>query len=206
MTADPLTPFDVYVAALESGFMPLARFVAWADRRIAADPHQPGWVLDLALARDVEHAASNLRHEWVRQAEMLTAPPNAAPVRLHLGFLLGELLGRAGRHVDAYGGGDGVPDEDSLYLLLNEAGGGATRPSERPLADRVRDATIMDLARGRAFGGPPELIRRVEPVSAKVEVGDPRQRRRHEDEENERQGNEDAPDREARAPVDSRGA
>src|SRR5688572_15349889 len=114
------TRFDAWIAALSSGYLSLEAFVAWADARIVADPHQPRWVLDLSLARDADEAERTLRLEWSRRAEDPTSgvPPIREPTALHVGFLylacaagrmsMAQMLREAGECADG-AGGDDVP-------------------------------------------------------------------------------------------------
>jgi hypothetical protein len=142
--------FDVWVAALGSGYGPHSLFVTWADRMIDRDAHQPRWVLDLSLSKDAKDAERVLRLEWARQSEF---PANEAPAlnepgNLHVGFLylrfgngslsMAELLSRAGIYTDGHGY-DCVDEEcEAFFYLLNEIdGGGPTIKSDRPLAERV---------------------------------------------------------------------
>jgi hypothetical protein len=147
----PPIPFDVWVAALDSGYLPHNVFVAWADRCIDVDPYQPRWVLDLSLSRDSDEAQGILRVEWSRRSELPggDVPPLGEPSGLHLGLLylahtagrlsMEELLSEAGQYADGSGGGQ-VPECEAFYMLLNEIdGGGPTRTTHRPLADRVAE-------------------------------------------------------------------
>ena len=146
----PPIPFHVWVAALASGYAPLADFIAWADARIMAEAHQPRWVLDLALAATPEQAESVLRLEWSRQSYFPQAfglAPTSELDELHVGFLylmfldgrlsMAGALTRAGRYAD---GADVGEDCEAFYYLLNEIDGrGPTSPSEPPLAQRVAE-------------------------------------------------------------------
>jgi hypothetical protein len=136
------TPFDVWIAALDSGYLPYDVFVAWADRQIDADPYQPQWVLDLSLSRNADEAQGILRVEWSRRSESSSGdvPPLYEPSNLHLGFLylaytagqlsMEKLLVEAGQYADGNGGDHA--DCEAFYLLLNEIdGGGPTRKSGR---------------------------------------------------------------------------
>lgn len=62
---------------------------------------------------------------------------------------LDEMLLRAGDFADGRGRG-AVPECEAFYYLLNEIdGGGPTRPSDRPLIDRVRDLFAPMAAKAR---------------------------------------------------------
>ena len=160
--------FDVWVAALESGYAPHSRFVKWADQMIERDAHQPRWVLDLSLSKNAKEAERVLRLEWSRQSEF---PANEAPAlnepgNLHVGFLylrfkdgslsMAELLRRAGDYTDGQGY-DRVDEEcEAFYYLLNEIdGGGPTIKSDRPLAQRVDELFAPFASAARA--GVPQL-------------------------------------------------
>jgi hypothetical protein len=140
----------VWVAALESGYAPHARFVKWADQLIDRDPYQPRWVLDLSLTKDLRDAVGVLRLEWSRQCESPAngVPPIDVPGNLHLGFLylrykegslsMSQLLELAGMYSDSQGYGKTDASCESFFYLLNELEGRQKSiPSDAPLTHRV---------------------------------------------------------------------
>jgi hypothetical protein len=154
--------FDVWIAALDSGYVTHDAFTRWADRRIDVDPFQSRWILDLSLSRDADEATRVLRIEWSRQSDSPARdlPLLCEPAGLHLGFLylafeggqvsMDELLLAAGRYADNKACGQ-VPECEAFYLLLNEIdGGGPTRKSDRPLPDRVAELFAPLAAQARS--------------------------------------------------------
>jgi len=157
--------FDVWRAALISGYASDSVFVRWADRLIERDSHQPRWVLDLSLSKDAKDAEKILRLGYSRQSEF---PVNQTPAmsgfgKLYLGFLyllflngsvsMAELLMLAGSYAD--GGCVGADCETFFYLLNEIDGGSPTNKSDLPLAERV-DALFTPFA-AAAREGLPEL-------------------------------------------------
>jgi hypothetical protein len=132
-----------WTAAIESGFARPAEWVAWADRQIVRLDEPPVWVLDFSLAHSSKEALAVL---WPASANVAPALWERLDwTGLYLGFLflrfergdLGmlDLLIQAGRRAD---GANYQIDCATFYLLANEIdGGGPTRPSSRPLAQRV---------------------------------------------------------------------
>jgi hypothetical protein len=139
----------ILAAALERDYMSLSGLVSWADRQILGVESPPSWLLDVSLAQTKEDALGLLMTAWHRH---VVAEGEAQPLReirddLHLGFMfmrfqrgeltMAELLSLAGRLSDCRQ--CRTPCEE-FYLLLNEIDGcGPTRPSDRPLSDRVAE-------------------------------------------------------------------
>jgi hypothetical protein len=151
-------PFQVWIAAVEAGFVPLPDLVRWADDQVMGRDTPPRWLLDISLAGTADQAVEALWRGLADHAERFGAPPGPDPARLYLGFLylrfrrgdlgLAELLSRAGGKADGADCGVGC---EAFYLLLNEVDGrGPARPSRRPLAERVGElfAPFAQLAEG----------------------------------------------------------
>jgi hypothetical protein len=139
----------ILAAALESGYINLSGLVSWAVRQILRLESPPSWLLDLSLAQTREDAYGLLMAAWHRHlvAEGKAQPNYDIHDDLQLGFLflrfqrgelsMAELLNLAGRFSDARE--CRIPCEE-FYLLLNEIDGrGPTRPSDRPLSERVAE-------------------------------------------------------------------
>ena len=156
MDAIPEPHFNVWIAALETGVLSLHDLIQWTDEEIMRLPTPPRWLLELSLATDID----GVRGAWAAVPEGSRSGPldNADPRQLHLGLLyleheaghlsLHELLSKAGYEADPPSAG--IPEPEAFYYLLNELdGGGPTRPSNRPLEDRVREllAPLADKAR-----------------------------------------------------------
>lgn len=151
--------FVVWASALEARYLSVADVERWADEQIMVLDRPPGWLLDLSLTSSSETAANLLWSGWQQQVEA-----NGCRSRLHeragelyLGFLylryerddlgMADLLNMAGQKSDVTECGI---DCEAFYLLLNEIdGGGPVIPSDRPLAERVRErfAPFAQLAR-----------------------------------------------------------
>ena len=139
----PLAPmFAVWLPALQAGTLSVQELVAWADERIIESTTPPLWLAELCLATDLDGV--------MRAASAVPEPVRSYGLpELYLGFMylefengklpLHELLLRAGQFADRGESGP-LPECEAFYYLLNEIdGGGPTRPSDRPLVDRVRD-------------------------------------------------------------------
>jgi hypothetical protein len=139
----------VLASALESGCLPFADIVAWADRQVLDLESPPTWLLDLCLARTKEEAFGALYQAHYRCEELAGSfgPVTLDSHGLYLGILyvrheqgelsLAELLRMAGDYADA---NIDIPSCESFYYLLNEIdGGGPTIPSDRPLKERVAE-------------------------------------------------------------------
>jgi hypothetical protein len=163
----------VLAAALDSEFISLSDLVAWADQQAIRLNSPPSWLLDLCVAKTKSDAMSLILVAWDRHMEPVgaTRPGYECHDDLFLGFLylrfergdlsIAGLLKLAGRYSD--GRGCEIPCEE-FYLLLNEIdGGGPTKPSDRPLPDRVTGlfAPMTAVARQHAGLLPvPDLNRR----------------------------------------------
>jgi hypothetical protein len=152
--------FLVLAEALESGYLPLADLIAWADQHVLDLESPPRWLLDVCVAKTCEEALRPIYQAHDRSKELAGSYDSVDIDRnvLHLGFLylrhergdltLAELLRMAGDHADA--ADMGSPSCEDCYYLLNEIdGGGPTIPSDRPLKDRVDElfAPMADVAR-----------------------------------------------------------
>ena len=135
--------------AMDSEYLSLSDFVAWADREVLRLESPPPWLLDTCIAKTKEEAINPMLLAWERHlgSARHARPDEVSRHRLYLGFLylryergdlpMAELLRTAGRHSD---GSDCGIDCEAFYLLLNEIdGGGPTRPDDRPLTDRVTE-------------------------------------------------------------------
>jgi hypothetical protein len=151
--------FPLWIAALETEFLPLCAVEQWADGQILRLDDPPLWLLDLSLTSSVETAAVLLWQGWSASAAAVRCNHAVGPEwgQSWLGFLylrfergevgMAELLERAGRKSDVCECGI---DCSAFYLLLNEIdGGGPTVPSDRPLAERVAERFAPFVARSR---------------------------------------------------------
>jgi hypothetical protein len=145
-----LTPrFDIWIPAVEAGYLPLAELVAWADSQIRALDHPPYWLLELAHAEDAAQVRAAFTHvsETNVSQNHSRDTPDLYLGFLYLGFQAGrismeDMLRQAGDYADGRGyDGSAVPDCEEFYLLLNEIdGGGPVKPTDhRPLPQRVAD-------------------------------------------------------------------
>lgn len=148
-----------WTAAIESGFARPAEWIGWADRQILRLDEPPVWVLDLSLAHSAKDALAVL---WPAHASV--APMHWERLDwtgLFLGFLflrfeyeemgMLDLLLQAGQQADR---ANYRIDCETFYLLANEIdGGGPTRPSNRPLEQRVVEVfrTVAEAARQAWF-------------------------------------------------------
>jgi len=142
---------DTYVvclSAVEAGYLTLSDVVRWADQQILSEDRPPGWLLDLSLASTSQTAVNLLRAGWRQQVEAhgCNSQLHERSGQLYLGFLFlryergdlgtAELLYLAGQKSDVQECGI---DCQAFYALLNEIdGGGPVLPSDRLLADRVK--------------------------------------------------------------------
>lgn len=150
----PEPHFDLWIPAVATGLLPHRRLVAWADEQIMRLSEPPRWLLELSLATSVE--GLERAREYVPDG---TGREQFDQRRIHLGSMylaferglmpIEKLLLEAGQFADCCGSNN-LPECEAFFLLLNEIdGGGPTRPSSRPLAERVRElfAPMVDEAR-----------------------------------------------------------
>lgn len=115
----------------------------------------PPWLIELSLSTDVERLlrAREYVPEDARREEFDQR-------RIHLGSMylaferglipMDKLLLEAGQFSDCCGSSN-LPECEAFFLLLNEIdGGGPTIPSDKPLADRVRELFGPMVAEARA--------------------------------------------------------
>lgn len=146
---------------MDTGLLPLPRLIAWADEQIMRLREPPRWLLELSLATSVE--GIERAREYVPEG---VGREQFDQRRIHLGSLYlafeqgllptDKLLLEVGQFSDCCGS-NAVPECEAFYLLLNEIdGGGPTRPSHRPFAERVRElfAPMAEEARAAIVGLP----------------------------------------------------
>jgi len=158
MDQQPNPRFDLWVPAIDAGLLRVEKLVAWADEQIAQMDKPSLWLIELSCARNAEgvrrarasvpgYAARDPSDEFDERLIYLGS--------LYLAYETGrlpmdKLLLEAGRFADGRSGG-GVPECEAFYYLLNEIdGGGPTRQSDRPLADRVQDLFAPMASQARA--------------------------------------------------------
>lgn len=56
--------FPIWIVALKSGFIPFRTFQQWVDAQVLRRDPPPAWLLDLALAADVDVARHFLWQTW----------------------------------------------------------------------------------------------------------------------------------------------
>jgi hypothetical protein len=156
----------IYIAALNSGYLSLADFVAWADQQVLQMDTPPDWLLEICLAKTEQEALGAFWTEWSRYVETVGQewPDPAIHDDLYMGFLrlrfergditMAELLELAGRYSDAR---EYRICCETFYYMLNEIdGGGPTIPSNEPLEDRA----------ARLFAPMAAMARQVEKLTA----------------------------------------
>lgn len=154
MKALPEPHFDLWIPAVATGLLPLARLIAWADQQIMRLREPPPWLIELSLCTDVERLLR--AREYVPEDACREEFDQG---RVHLGAMylafergllpMNKLLLEAGQFADCCSS-TGLPDCEAFFLLLNEIdGGGPTMPSDRPLAERVQElfAPMIEEAR-----------------------------------------------------------
>lgn len=120
----------------------------------------PLWLIELSLATDC-NGLERARNTVPERASRETFNQR----RIHMGFLylafengrlpMEQLLLEAGQFADDCGS-TSLPECEAFFLLLNELdGGGPIVPSNRPLAERVRDLFAPMTAEARAVLVPP---------------------------------------------------
>jgi hypothetical protein len=140
----PEPHFDLWIPALETGLLPLPRLISWADEQIVRLREPPRWLLELSLVtssdgleRAREYVPEGTEREKFNRRRVYVGS-------LYLAYEQGripmdKMLLDAGRFADCHGSND-LPECEAFFLLLNQIdGGGPARPSNRPLAERVRE-------------------------------------------------------------------
>jgi hypothetical protein len=145
--------FDAWMGALEAGLVRVERLVAWADGEIARLERPPLWLIELAVAKDVE----GVRRAWGY------APAGERPYceealyigALYLAYEAGrmgmlEMLLVAGDYADPRGGWR-IPACEVFFTLANEVHGkGVEELRACGVAERVREVFAPYVADARA--------------------------------------------------------
>ena len=155
METPPQSHFELWIPAVATGLLPLPRLIAWADAQITRLREPPRWLIELSLSSDVESLLCARKY-----APEAVLREKFDPDRIHLGALylaferglipMQTLLAEAGQWADNRASNN-LPECEAFFYLLNEIdGGGPTRPSDKPLADRVRELFEPMVAEARA--------------------------------------------------------